>query len=456
MRGRMRQPSADGAAIGVAIALIAMAVIVLFFPMDRPAWNMWAAVFVLPAIVFASLPAFVRQARREAQPRLYTFLIVALGVKMLFAFLRWYHAFYVVQKADARAYDQVGSEMALRFLHGDFTTGLGNLYDTNFIRLFTGGLYTAIRPSSLAGFFIYAWLGFWGTYFFYRAFVTAIPQGNRTSYARWLFFMPSILFWPSSIGKESWLMFGLGIAAFGAAKALSGRFVPGVVISGLGLGLTALVRAPIAAVFGVSLVIAWILRKPDRSVRRMTPLARVGSLAVFAVLGIGLYLVLQRYLVRSGFAGIEDAASEAARVTQTGGSEFTPAPINSPTGLAMVSATVLFRPFFFEAASVEALLTSVEATVLLLFSVARFGSLMTALRNMRRLPYVLLAMVYVAGSIIALSPVANFGIIARQRVLLYPMYLVLLCLNPPGSTHIGRTARVAPDRRTATLVGGRT
>ena len=249
-------------------------------------------------------------------------------------------------------------------------------------------------------------------------------------------------------------MFGLGIAAFGAAKALSGRFVPGVVISGLGLGLTALVRAPIAAVFGLALVVAWVLRKPDRGDRRMTPLARMGSLAVFTVLGLGLYLVLQHYLVRSGFAGITEAADQAGRVTRTGGSEFTPAPINSPTGLAMVSTTVLFRPFFFEAGSVEALLTSVEATILLLFTVTRWRSIVTALRNVRRLPYVALSMVYVAGSIIALSPVANFGIIARQRVLLYPMYLVLLCLTPPRPTYERRSGRATPQRRTAVLVGG--
>lgn len=458
MSSRTRERSASGASVGVAIALFVLLVAVLYFPVAPDAWDRWAGVFVLPVIVFASLPAFARQARREAQPRLFAFLVAALCVKMLFSFLRWYHAYHFVDSAvDAMGYDEVGSQLATGFLRGDFATGLDGYFDTNFIRLLTGGIYTLIRPSSLGGFFIFAWLGFWGTFFFYRAFVLAVPQGNRVSYARWLFFMPSILFWPSSIGKESWLMFGLGIAAYGAAKALTGRFVPGIVITGLGLALTSLVRAPVAAIFGVALVVAGVIRRPDRAVRRMRPLARAGSIVVFAAIGLALYVVLQDYLVRNGFAGgdLGGAIDQAGRVTATGGSEFEPASPSSPTGLLIVSGTVLFRPFLFEARTVEAIVTSIEASLLLLLAVTRFGSIVTAVRNIRRLPYVLLAMLYVGGSIIALSPVANFGIIARQRVLIYPMFLVLLCLNHRREPRVDRKVEVAAQHRTASLVGGR-
>lgn len=430
MAGRSTEPSVSRAWLGATLAMGGLFVVVLFFPMERVSWDVWAAVFVGPAVFFASRPAFARQARREGRPRIVTFLTLALGAKMLFSFFRWYHAFYVVQKADARAYDHVGGEMALRFLRGDFTTGLEGSFDTNFIRVLTGGLYTIIRPSSLAGFLIYAWLGFWGTYFFYRAFVLAVPDGDRRSYARWLFFMPSILFWPSSIGKESWLMFGLGIAAFGAAKVLTGRFAPGIVISVVGLSLAALVRAPIAVVFGVGLIIAAVIRRPHRGVRRMGPFAKVASIVVLGALGLALFVVMRRYLLRSGYAGLEDAIDQSADQTSTGGSEFSPVPINTPAGMATAALTVLFRPFFFEARTLEALLTSMEASLLLFLSIVRFGSFVTAVRNVRRIPYVLLAMVYVAGSIVALSPVANFGIIARQRVLIYPMFLVLICLRP--------------------------
>lgn len=451
-----REPTASGAWIGAGIAVLGLAVVVLFFPMHRASWNVWAGVFVAPAVIFASLPAFARQAKRETAPRLYTFLVVALIVKLAFSVLRWHHAFNVVDKADAQAYDRVGGEIALRFLQGDFTTGLGNLLDTNFIRLFTGVLYTVIRPSALGGFLVYAWLAFWGTYFFYRAFVLAIPEGNRRSYAKWLFFMPTLLFWPSSIGKESWLMFGLGLAAFGTAKVLTGRFVPGIVVHAIGVGLVALVRAPIGVLSGVALVAAGFLGRKPREGRRRSFVGRIVMGAIYVGIGLLLYAAMQRYLVRSGFetGTIEEAFAESSRVTSTGGSEFTPAPINTPLGFVWNCVTVLFRPFFYEAGSLEARVTSIEATLLLIFSIVRFRSFIAAARNMRRIPYVLAAAVYVLGSIVALSPVANFGIIARQRSLIYPMYLVFLCM-PVVRARRRRTPAARPVERTLEPVGGR-
>ena len=459
MATRAREPSARGAAAIAVIFAFALLVVVSFLGTERESWNTRAAVFVLPVVFFGSLPAFARQARREGQPRLFTFLILALSVKLLFSFFRWYHAFYVVNGADAVGYDREGWEIASRFLRGDFTMGLEGIYDTNFIRLLTGSIYTVIHPTSLGGFLIYAWLAFWGTYLFYRAFVIAVPQGNRRSYARWLFFMPSILFWPSSIGKESWLIFGLGIAAFGAARLLTGRFVPGLVITGIGLALTSMVRAPIAVVFGVALIVAGIVRRQRREGQRMPFLARLATIAVFALAGLVLYTVMQGFLVRSGFAstGVEGAVVQAGRVTDTGGSEFDPVAVTSPVGLAVASVTVLFRPFPFEANNAEALVTSIEAVVLMLLSIVRYRSILAALRAFRRVPYTLVAFLYVGGSILALAPVANFGIIARQRVLIFPMWLVLVCFlaREPAAPSRARSA-VRYDRAAPSLVGSRT
>jgi hypothetical protein len=47
---------------------------------------------------------------------------------------------------------------------------------------------------------------------------------------------------------------------------------------------------------------------------------------------------------------------------------------------------------------------------------------------MRASPYVTFAVVYVGGFIWAFSGFGNFGILARQRVLMLPFFLVLLAL----------------------------
>ncbi|HET9333053.1 MAG TPA: hypothetical protein VFQ21_05665, partial [Gemmatimonadota bacterium] len=257
------------------------------------------------------------------------------------------------------------------------------------------------------------------------------------SYGRWLMFMPSILFWPASIGKESWLLFALGIAAFGAAKVLTERAIPGLVVSAVGIGLAALVRAPIAVVLGAGLVVAGILRAPRRRLGDLNPGARLVSLAFFAVLALGLASLLQGYVVRNadrdsqGRAGLGDIVQQSIEQTSQGGTEFTPIGIDSPAGLVIAPVTVMFRPFIHEVPfSPEGVVTSIESMLLLVWSIWRLRSFLSAFRNIRRVPYVAVAGVYVAGSIIALSVVANFGIIVRQRTLILPMYLVLMCFLP--------------------------
>ena len=441
------------------LGFVALYTGLLFYLMRNSTYDTWGAMFVGPILFAATLPALARQARREEDNRVLWILVAALAVKMLVSLVRYYHGFYIVDKADAQSYDRFGTQIAERFLHGR-GSGLPNLSDTNWIRFFTGVIYTVIRPSVVSGFLIYAWLAFWGTFYFYRAFVLAVPEGNRSSYRKWLFFFPSILFWPSSIGKESWMMFGLGIAAFGAAKLLRGRFLPGVAVSALGLGIAALVRAPIAVVLGLAIVVGGILRRAPRSQRQLAPVAKLATIGLLSIGAVLLFGVMRSYLARSDVAGtgLDNIVSESLRLTGTGGSEYTPASLNSPVGVGIVTITVLFRPFPFEAHTVEAVGASIGAAVLLGLTIVRLPSLVNAVKSLRRIPYLAVAMVYVAGSIIALSPVANFGIIDRQRTLLYPMYLVLLCVpsTKRRTTEPDRGDLPSAVRETAPAVGSRT
>src|SRR5205085_1758787 len=102
------------------------------------------------------------------------------------------------------------------------------------IEVVTGLIYAVIGPTQLGGFLVYAWLGFLGLVLFYRAFRIAFPEGDHRRYARFLFLLPSLLFWPSSIGKDAWMVLMLGIAAYGAARVLS-RQPTGFILCVLGL-----------------------------------------------------------------------------------------------------------------------------------------------------------------------------------------------------------------------------
>ena len=156
-------------------------------------------------------------------------------LKLIGACIRYAVVFDVYGgSADAKAYDKAGR--AARGVVPGRTPRLraGSDKNTHFIEVVTGFVYTIIGPTQLGGFFVFSWLGFLGLYFFYRAFALAVPHGDHRRYALVLFFVPSLLFWSSSIGKEAWMTLTLGMVAYGAARAFT-RKPFGFVFLGLGL-----------------------------------------------------------------------------------------------------------------------------------------------------------------------------------------------------------------------------
>jgi hypothetical protein len=105
--------------------------------------------------------------------------------------------------------------------------------------------------------------------------------------------------------------------------------------------------------------------------------------------------------------------------------------VESPGRLPIAIVTVLFRPHVLEANNAQALIAAAEGTFLLLLSIVRLPSILAAIRSMRRQSYVAFAFFFSGLFIVAFSGVANFGTLARERVQLLPLYLVLLFAVPP-------------------------
>ena len=432
--------------IAVGLVVIAAYVSLLIRLMETSTYDTWGALIVGPVLIAVTYPALARQARREGDPRVLWILMAALVLKLLFAVLRHYQATELYEFADATGYHRGGTELAGRFLIGNFDTELpvGLPSETHFMYIVTGVVYAVIRPTMLGGFVAFSWLAFLGLFLFYRAFHLAVPGGRPRTYAKLLFFLPSILFWPSSIGKEAWTVFTLGIAAWGAARLFAGRGSGrGVVLFVLGLAGTAAVRPHFAGLFAVAAAIGYLVGRPPIEARRFVPVAKLLAVAVSVAVAIVLVSQTERFFRDSGLggrsltsaAGIGSVLEETGRRTATGGSQFVPIPVASPRGLATAAVTVLFRPFPPEADNVPTMLAAIEGVFLLILVIVRLPWVFSALRHARDHPYVAAAFVYCGASVIALSSIANFGILTRQRVLLLPMLFVLLSVprapDPP-------------------------
>lgn len=414
------------------VVVITFAVFLVLLAEGR--YETWAAVLLTPLLIALSLPAFARQARREGDRAVFWILTTAVVLKLGGAILRHFMAFDVYEgSADAAGYSGWGERLSESFRAGNFTTGLESLTGTDFIRFFTGVVYTVIGPGALGGFLIYSWLGFWGLYFFYRGFVVGVPEGRSRSYAKVLFFLPSLLFWPSSIGKEAWMMFSLGIAAFGVARMLSGSFRTGALWGLGGVWLAFLVRPHVGGLMGVALVGAYLVRRQRSQHREMAPVAKGLSLAAALIVAAVLVVQADAFIRQKGIdtsEGVTSTIGEVGERTSQGGSEFAPSIMQSPQRAPIAIATVLFRPLPMEAHNAQAFLASLESVFLLGFCLVRFRWGIAALRSLRDAPYMAFALLYAGLFIFAFSGIANFGLLARERVQLLPLFLVLFCLPP--------------------------
>jgi hypothetical protein len=416
-------------------------------------------VFLVPILLAASWPAFVRQARRERDARLVQLLLLALVLKFVGSLVRYWVAVHVYEgNADAFEYHRVGVDLAMGFRAGNFDTGLASLSGTDFISFFTGIVYTITGPSIFAGFLLYAWLAFGGMFYLYRAFTIAVPDGRRRSYARLLFFMPSMLYWPSSIGKEAWMLLTIGVASFGVARLLSGRPWRGLAVAGTALWLAALVRAHVSGMLVLGLMVAYLLARPPRRLGALGPVVKLFALVALVVVSAALLSRTQSYLLEKGIDpqdGVTSVLAETTRRTNQGGSNFEAQSTGvSLAKLPYAAVTILFRPFPFEAHNAQAAVTALESLLLLCLTIARRRAIWQAVRRLRRRPYVAFVLVFSLLFVVAFSSIANFGILARERTQLLPFFLVLLALPSarprPAAPAQSQDRRVDAERQ---LVG---
>ncbi len=393
-------------------------------------YDVWGAFLIAPALVLVSLPLIRVAARRLGAPWFARMALFALLLKLLAGLARYLVAFVLYGGvADAAGYHSWGSRLAEQYAMGNFGAEIGrNLIGTGFVRVLTGAIYVVTGPSLIGGYLIYAWIGFWGLILALMAFRVAVPDGDLRRYAVLVLFLPSLLFWPSGIGKEAWMIFGIGLSMYGAALLLK-TARHGAVLLLLGLVATALVR-PHATVMVATGLLAAVLVRPAGRMTPLTPVVKAGGLLV--ALAVTVVAVLQA----ASFLGVEDLSTGGLqeqfdfRTGQTaqGGSAFQSAEVTSPLDLPLATVTVLFRPFPWEAGGPLPLLSSLEGLLLLALAWQSRRRILRVPAMLRSHPYLAFCLTFILLYVVVFSGFSNFGILVRQRSLVLPAFLVLLAL----------------------------
>jgi hypothetical protein len=409
------------------------------------------ALTIAPVLILLTVPIALRIARKEGDPTLARIVMAGVVAKLLAALVRYYVAFVVYHGvSDAAQYDVTGRQLAPDFRRFIFTADIGKVVGTGFTKILTGIVYAIFGVGRIGGFLVFAWLAFLGLLLFARAFRMGVPDGDGRRYLLLVLFVPSLLYWPSAIGKEAWMMLGLGLCAYGIA-CLFQRRSSGALALAFGLFAVLMIRPHLSLILFVGLVFALLVRRaPARTYA--APLARL--------LGFGVLLVLGVFLAgqTASFLGQESLTTESVHVelsaaetkTGEGGSAFTPVRVNTPLDIVPAFGTVFFRPFVWEAGNTQGLLSALEVTALLGLCIAARKRLRAIPRLIRTTPYVAFCVGYVLAFVYAFSSFGNFGILARQRVQALPLLLALLVVPPfrqAGTEPASPVAQGTPPRR---------
>lgn len=351
-----------------------------------------------------------------------TLLPLAFLAKMIGSVVRYYVVAGVYEVGDSFAYHQIGLRIAPVWRSLQVPEVTGGSFGTQVTGQITGLLYAIVTPRMISGFLVFATLSFIGMVFFYVAFRTTMPQWGYLPYFVLFFFLPTMLFWPSSIGKDALMVLGLGMVALGSVWLFTSRFRAGLWMTGIGSLLLGLVRPHVLAIAVGSIVVAVVFTRAGR-----LNVSRTARAVLMIAAFVAMIYILPIAAARVGAdEGLESFLADQQRRTAQGGSAVVGEPATSPLDLPEATIRVLFRPLPYEASSPGMLLSALEGVALLGLVLWRVPSIWANRRVLRRVPYLMLCAAYTGAFVIAFSSIFNLGIIARQRSQVFPFLLVVV------------------------------
>jgi hypothetical protein len=422
MRIQMTLLSAVGLLVSVALAL---AVALGFVPGH----------IVVLALLSCSAAYLLgrRVARPEERRWLPTLLVWAMVAKLVGATFRYWLLFSIYRgTGDAVEYHRVGTQVAQTWreltVPGVATVPITGSFGTKLLAWITGLLYAPFEQSVLGGFWIFSILAFVGQVFLYLAFRNSTAQSAWRRYALVVFFWPTLLYWPSSIGKEAVIILFMGVATWGASHLYRRFRFAWVLPVAAAVAAIGLIRIHVAALLVGSILIGAVLARGPRGIGATIRRLGLVALGLAAMVPLVSNVAAEFGVALQGSLSIESlepAFDDISTRTEEGGSAVESGAITSPADIPMGVLKVVFRPLPNEVSSIQTAAAAFEGMLLMGFILWRIPAIMGNAGRLRT-PYMLMSFVYMCGFIFAWSAISNLGIIARQRSLVMPFILALI------------------------------
>ncbi|MDP2340156.1 MAG: hypothetical protein Q8O67_04295 [Deltaproteobacteria bacterium] len=390
----------------------------------------WASFVVLAAVAMV----VTTTAARRFPAWFGQLIVVGMALRIVGSIARLEVARQVYRSGDYGRYYRAGLFHADKWWSFDFS-GISAWIDgpqwwgTQFLEVVSGVVLFFIGRTLHGEFLVFAALGYLGLVLIVIGYLRLVGgRGRFVAYA--CFLLPSLVYWPSSVGKEAMVLLGLGLAFHGYAVGGRGTLLR----IGVGLALLASIRPHIAMMIAVALALAeWVQQG-----RGWTPSRIAQGCALAVVASIVVVAAFRQFDIEGEYGGdITAFVEERSARTATGGSAITP--IGGPLMIPAAFVNVLFRPFLWEVRNPVTFLSAVEALLFWWLVFRHRRGLWRAIRHWRRsrvlrfaLPAAIVLVIFYGGFI------SNLGILARQRVVVLPLLFIVL--------DFGRIQTVRTDR----------
>jgi hypothetical protein len=350
---------------------------------------------------------------------------LAFLVKLAASSLRYGMVKYIYGFGDAFSYHAAGTTLADVWRTFEVPLVEGRSAGTRFIELLTSLLYAPHVPHMLGGFFLFAGIAFGGQLLLYSAFRRALPRGPLKFYAAFVFLIPTLSFWPSSIGKDSVMLFAIGLTAWATAGLLESYRTKHYLWAGAGIGLSAAIRPHMAGLLIISVGAAMFFAKaPKGAAAKGRRMLLLGATA-FSVILVAT-LTADTFGIDLALDDLDPLVADIERRTGQGGSAIAGGAVAAVGDLPAAFIRTLFRPLPMDANNAQAMVSAIEGTFMLGVFIWQFPSMIKGIPTLRRRPFLLFSLIYSIGFVVAFSAILNYGILARQRSQVMGLVLVLI------------------------------
>lgn len=306
---------------------------------------------------------------------------------------------------------------------------------TNFVGYPAAVAILFVGESFRGTWLLYSSLCLIGLFYFAKVFYRAYGGVEYKTYLYLLVFYPSLWFWTANVSKDTWMVFGVAVFLTGM---VSKNRKQSIYVMVFGLFWCYLVRPQLAAILAFALAGAYFIG----SLKKLTfqnvfvlILAVVGAFYFLSVVGV------------EDVTEVTDFAQDTQRKSSYGGSEISVS--DGPLKFVQAPVNILLRPFPWEVGGFLQIISFFDIYFIWYLAFKNWKSVKRSFSMIRKDRLIAFCFIFIGlfavGAGLAL---VNLGLIARQRIILYPfMFMIIYAYSDKRVAFLRKKRQQAQEKR---------